>query len=80
MTEHSPVLCGDELIRTLEKSGAVVLRQKGSHVAMERKTVERTYRFVVPRHTEIKRGTLRNIVRQAGLSMNEFRELLKDFC
>jgi predicted RNA binding protein YcfA (HicA-like mRNA interferase family) len=54
----------------------VVLRQKGSHVSMERRTPERNWRTVVPMHREIRPGTLSDILNQTGLSKEELAELL----
>ena len=69
-----PVLSGRECIKVLEKAGFCFLRQKGSHIALVRE-----YPFVqivVPDHKELDRGTLRAIIRQAGLSLDEFIKLL----
>ena len=71
-----PVLSGRELIRALEKAGFEVDRQKGSHVVLRH--VDPPYRrLTVPDHREIRKGTLRAILRQAGLTPEELAELLE---
>ncbi|MDI7276097.1 MAG: type II toxin-antitoxin system HicA family toxin [Anaerolineae bacterium] len=61
-------------ISALTRAGFHVRRQEGSHVVLRR---ERPFaQVVVPDHHELDRGTLRAIVRQAGLSVEEFAKLL----
>ena len=69
-----PVISGNECINTLRKAGFYFKRQKGSHVSLRRD--EPFVQVVVPLHKELDRGTLRAIIRQAGLSIEGFRELL----
>ncbi|MPZ15686.1 MAG: addiction module toxin, HicA family [Chloroflexi bacterium] len=62
-----------EVIRALERLGWVQARQEGSHVILRRDRAHVT----VPAHRgDIPTGTLRNIARQAGLSLRELRDLL----
>ncbi len=65
-----------KVIKALEKAGFKVLRQKGSHVIMGHEDGRVS---VVPVHKgeEIGRGLLRKIIKDAGLSREEFLELLK---
>ena len=58
----------------LLRAGFVVDRQRGSHVIMKRP--EPPCRVVVPEHPVLDKGTLRSIIRQAGLTVNEFTALL----
>jgi predicted RNA binding protein YcfA (HicA-like mRNA interferase family) len=58
----------------LERGGFILQRQRGSHITMLR--AEPFALVVVPDHKELDRGTLRAIIRQAGLSVDEFIELL----
>jgi predicted RNA binding protein YcfA (HicA-like mRNA interferase family) len=67
-------ISGRECIKALERAGFHVQRQKGSHIALVRD--EPFALVVVPDHKELDRGTLRAIIRQAGLSVDEFVELL----
>ncbi len=72
-----PVLSAREIIKMLEKKGFVILRQKGSHISLYRKTGEKTLLVVVPNKKEIKIGTLIGILKQANLTREEFSDLLK---
>ena len=59
-----PILSGKQLVRVLEKSGFQVVRQKGSHVSLQKGV----YKAVVPLHDELATGTLLGILKQCGLS------------
>ena len=63
-----PVLSGRDVVKALERLGFEQMRQKGSHVILQRAGIG----CVVPLHREIKTGTLAGIVRQAGLTQDEF--------
>ena len=71
-----PDISGVELIKALRKAGFVVLRQKGSHVSMEKIDAAGRWRTVVPVHREIARGTLHDILKQTGLSREDLTRLL----
>lgn len=66
-----PVLSGKELIQILERHGFKVVRQKGSHVSLQKVTAEGVWRTVVPLHEAMAKGTLMDILRQAGLSRDD---------
>lgn len=69
-----PRISGRECVKALEKVGFYFLRQKGSHISLYR---DKPFaQVVVPDHQEIAKGTLRAIIRDAGLSVDEFIELL----
>lgn len=68
-----PVLSGKELIRILEKNGFRQVRQKGSHVSLQKGT----YKTVVPLHDELDKGTLHSILRQCGLSRDELLRIMR---
>jgi predicted RNA binding protein YcfA (HicA-like mRNA interferase family) len=76
MSRHLPAVSGRELVRALRRSGFVVLRQKGSHVSMEKRSADGYWRTVVPLHREIRPGTLSDILNQTGLSKEDLAELL----
>lgn len=76
MSRHLPAVSGRELVRALRRAGFVQLRQKGSHVSMEKRSAEGYWRTVVPLHREIRPGTLSDILNQTGLSKEELAELL----
>ncbi|MBY0284732.1 MAG: type II toxin-antitoxin system HicA family toxin [Sphingomonas sp.] len=63
-----PVLSGAEVVRALERLGFEQIRQRGSHVVLQRGSAG----CVVPLHKEVRKGTLATIIRQAGLSLDEF--------
>jgi predicted RNA binding protein YcfA (HicA-like mRNA interferase family) len=69
-----PVVSGVQCIKVLEKAGFVVYRQRGSHITLVR--TDPKAQTTVPNHKELDRGTLRAIIRQAGLSVDEFVALL----
>ena len=68
---------GQETVRALEKMGFVQLRQRGSHVILKRITTQGDIGCVVPLHKELAIGTLRGILRQAKISVEEFLAALK---
>jgi predicted RNA binding protein YcfA (HicA-like mRNA interferase family) len=76
MSRHLPAVSGRQLLRAVQRAGFVVLRQKGSHVSMEKRNAEGYWRTIVPMHREIRPGTLSDILNQTGLSKEELAELL----
>ena len=72
MPPSLPHVSGAEAVRALQKIGFVVLRQKGSHVMLRRGAAG----CVVPQHRELKIGTLSGLLKQAGISADEFIEAL----
>jgi len=67
---------GQEAIRTLERLGFEQVRQRGSHVVLKKQTPEGAVGCVVPLHRELAIGTLRGILKQAGVTSDEFMEKL----
>lgn len=67
-----PVVSGGEVVRALERLGFVVARQRGSHIVMRRGSMG----CVVPNHRELKVGTLAGLLKQAGVSPEEFLDAL----
>lgn len=65
-----PRISGRELVAVLVKVGYEVDRQRGSHIVLRQLAVPHR-RLVVPDHKEIAKGTLRAIIRQAGLTVEE---------
>jgi predicted RNA binding protein YcfA (HicA-like mRNA interferase family) len=70
-----PVISGREVVRALGKIGYVLDRQRGSHMIL-RQPDPPNRRLTVPDHAEVAKGTLRAIIRQAGLTVEEFNNLL----
>jgi len=76
MNARLPAVTAREAIRALERAGFVVARQSGSHCRLIHST-DPARKVTVPVHgSDLKRGTLRAIVAQAGLTMAEFLALL----
>ncbi|MCK4579245.1 MAG: type II toxin-antitoxin system HicA family toxin [Candidatus Marinimicrobia bacterium] len=65
-----PRISGRECVRALERAGFYFKRQEGSHIILRRDSP--FAQVVVPDHKELDRGTLRAIIRQSGLSVDEF--------
>ena len=71
-----PSLSGERVIRALKRAGFVELRQKGSHVSLEKRTGDQVFKTVVPMHSELAKGTLSDILKQCGLKLEEFLDFL----
>jgi predicted RNA binding protein YcfA (HicA-like mRNA interferase family) len=65
-----PVMSGREVVRAFEKHGWEIARQRGSHVIMVK--AGRNVTLSIPDHKEVARGTLRSLIRSAGLTVEEF--------
>ncbi|RLA85697.1 MAG: hypothetical protein DRG40_04080 [Deltaproteobacteria bacterium] len=63
---------GREVCEILERHGFKEVRRKGSHIVMQKHVGERTVTVPVPNHKEIRKGTLRSIIRQSGVPREEF--------
>ena len=70
-----PVVSGREVVHALGKIGYVLDRQRGSHMILRQQAPPHR-RLTVPDHQEVAKGTLRAIIRQAGLTVEEFNNLL----
>ena len=68
-----PVLSGADVIKVLEQLGFAQVRQRGSHVVLRRGSAG----TVVPLHREVKTGTLAGVLRQAGVTQDEFLGAVK---
>ena len=69
-----PVVSGADCIKALTKIGFDVVRQRGSHITLVRQYP--STQLTVPNHKNIAKGTLRSLVRDAGLTVDEFIGLL----
>jgi predicted RNA binding protein YcfA (HicA-like mRNA interferase family) len=65
-----PSLSGQEVVRILQSLGWSVARQRGSHIVMVREGSITT--LSIPDHKTVARGTLRSLIRNAGLTVEEF--------
>ena len=66
------VLSGKQVCNILSQHGFVEVRQKGSHIVMQKHLSNTTITVPVPNHSELKIGTLQSIIRQSGVSKSEF--------
>ena len=70
-----PRISGREVVQAMKKIGYEQDRQRGSHIIL-RQTDSPHRRVTVPDHKEIAKGTLRVIIREVGLTVDGFRDLL----
>ncbi|MEK6550425.1 MAG: type II toxin-antitoxin system HicA family toxin [Pseudomonadota bacterium] len=66
------VLSGKEVCAILARHGFIEIRQRGSHVVMQKRLASTTVTVPVPNHTELRIGTLQAIIRQSGIPRIEF--------
>ena len=66
------VLSGREACHILEQHGFKIVRQRGSHIVMQRHTQLGTVTVPIPDHSELKIGTLQSIIRQSGIVRTAF--------
>ncbi|MBI4607914.1 MAG: type II toxin-antitoxin system HicA family toxin [Candidatus Rokubacteria bacterium] len=69
-----PVVSGAKAVKAFERAGWVVARRKGSHIILKKPAT--FYTLSVPDHDELDPGTLRSLIRKAGLTVEEFAALL----
>ncbi|MEA3323785.1 MAG: type II toxin-antitoxin system HicA family toxin [Euryarchaeota archaeon] len=69
-----PLISGIKAVKAFNKAGWVPSRQTRNHIIMEKAGYSVT--LSVPKHKELKRGTLRDLIKDAGLTVDEFDELL----
>jgi predicted RNA binding protein YcfA (HicA-like mRNA interferase family) len=70
MASTLPILNGREVVRVFESFGWEVARQSGSHIILVKEGELAT--LSVPEHREVAKGTLRSLIRTAGLTVSEF--------
>ena len=71
-----PSLNYQRVINALRRDGWIVIRQKGSHIRLQKRLPNEMLKIIVPAHRPIKRSTLSHILKQARLSVSEFNDLL----
>ncbi|MFB3789591.1 MAG: type II toxin-antitoxin system HicA family toxin [bacterium] len=72
-----PSLSYGEILHALQRAGWIMIRQKGSHIRMEKRTGDEFIKITVPTHHPVKRSTLAHIIKQAGMTVDEFIALLR---
>ena len=71
-----PSLPYDRVVRALQRDGWTVVRQRGSHLRLQRRLGEELLKITIPAHRPIKRSTLAHILKQARLDLEWFLQLL----
>lgn len=71
-----PSLNYDRVVRALRRDGWIVVRQKGSHIRLQKHVGDETLKVTVPAHKPVKRSTLSHILKQARLDVQRFLELV----
>lgn len=66
-----------EILSALQKAGFSVASQKGSHIKLTKNVNDKVYTVIVPYHKEVAIGTFGSILRQAGMTRDEFNSFLK---
>ncbi|MGH8524412.1 MAG: type II toxin-antitoxin system HicA family toxin [Gammaproteobacteria bacterium] len=66
------VLSGKQVCAILARYGFLEVRQRGSHIVMQKQLSDTTVTVPVPNHTELRLGTLQSIIRQSGIPRSEF--------
>ncbi|MGC9335716.1 MAG: type II toxin-antitoxin system HicA family toxin [Anaerolineae bacterium] len=77
MSPKLPVVSGRQAIRALKHIGYQVVRQRGSHIRLRDENNPEHLPLTVPDHKSLKPGLLRQILRDANLTVDEFTDLLK---
>lgn len=71
-----PSLNYEQVINALRRDGWVLIRQKGSHIRLQKRTYDEVLKITIPAHRPLKRSTLAHILKQARLSIAAFEKLL----
>jgi predicted RNA binding protein YcfA (HicA-like mRNA interferase family) len=71
-----PSLPYTQILRALQRNGWTVVRQKGSHIRLQKHVGEELLKLTVPAHRPVKRSTLAHILKQARLELGAFLDLL----
>ena len=70
----SKTFSGKRVVKALRRIGYIVDHQRGDHVFMH--NLEKNLSVIVPLHKEVKKGTLNNIIKKAGITIEELKELI----
>jgi len=71
-----PQISGLKLLKIFHKAGFEIIRRKGSHVRLEKKTDEKIIKLTIPMYDRLKKGTLSRILKDSKLTEEEFENLL----
>jgi len=75
LTPNLPVVSGLDCIKALEKVGYQAVRQKGNHIRLK-DINEKKSPITIPAHKELRPGLLKKVLRDAELTVEEFKQLL----
>ena len=76
MSRNLPSISGKEAIKAFEKIGYKIVRQKGSHIRMKDEINQNHKPMTISNHSTLKSKLLRRLIRDASLTVDEFRKLL----
>jgi predicted RNA binding protein YcfA (HicA-like mRNA interferase family) len=76
MSPKLPIVSGRQAARAFERVGYRVVRQRGSHIRLRDDQNSKHLPLTIPDHRELKPGLLRQLLRDAGLTVEQFQELL----
>lgn len=71
-----PSLPYTKVVRALQRDGWTVIRQRGSHIRLQKRMGDEVLKLTIPAHRPLKRSTLAHILKQARLEIERFLELL----
>ena len=71
-----PSLSYVEIVRALQRDGWMVVRQRGSHIRLQKRSGSELLKITVPAHRPVKRSTLAHLLKQARLDVDRFLQLL----
>lgn len=69
-----PQISGKELIKIFTKFGFLVVRQRGSHVQLEKRAGNEIIRLTIPMHNQLKKGTLSHIIKASKINEEELEK------
>lgn len=71
-----PSLSYMQIVRALQRNGWIVVRQRGSHIRLQKHLGEEVLKLTVPAHRPVKRSTLSHILKQARIEVDDFLKLI----
>jgi predicted RNA binding protein YcfA (HicA-like mRNA interferase family) len=71
-----PSLSYMQIVRALQRNGWIVVRQRGSHIRLQKHLGEEILKLTVPAHRPVKRSTISHILKQARIETDDFLKLL----
>ncbi|MBN1378870.1 MAG: type II toxin-antitoxin system HicA family toxin [Gammaproteobacteria bacterium] len=71
-----PSLDYERVVNALRRDGWVIVRQKGSHLRLQKHMRDETLKITIPAHKPIKRSTLSHILKQARIDVEQLQDLL----